>query len=210
MMASAGSERLTSLVRQWAPHLQIVSVSQPEPHLERFNVVATTSDADGARAAVVDLEAEEIDDARIGLVVLGSPTDEDEPTGVDPEGLGRTVAARILAGGAIGAVVGGVVGAAVGALSGGTAPVILGAALGGAVLLAVLGAIWAAFRGFGGSDAYRQTFVDDAVSELNVVSLHTDDEAEANRALDRLAKHPDLDVRLLDARGAPVSGRAQR
>jgi hypothetical protein len=208
MRSSDPGERLTSLARRWAPHLEVLSVSQPEPHLEQFNVVATTSDADKARAAVLQLEAEENDDARIGLVVLGAPTDEREPTGVDPEGLGRTIAPRIVTGGAIGAVVGASVGGAVAAISGGAASVIVGAALAGAVLLALVGAIWATFARLGASDAYRQTFVDETATGLNVVSLHTDEEAEAERAIARLTGQPDLVVRLLDSRGSPVPSRS--
>jgi hypothetical protein len=202
--SSQHSETLTSLVQGWAPHLRIVSVSKPEPHLERLNVVATTPDSNTARAAVLDLEGEEIDDARIGLITLGSPTDEGETVGVDPEGVGRTLAPRILCGGAIGAAVGAGIGAAATAISGAEPSYVVGAAVAGGALLAVPGAIWATFPGMGGSDAYRQTFVDDTVDELNVVSLHTTDEAEAERAIARLSAHPGLVVRLLDADGSPV------
>lgn len=198
-------ETLTSLVRRWAPHLRLVSVSNPEPHLEQLNVVATTPDASLARAAVLDLEAEEGDDARIGLVALGSPDHDGELVGVDPEGVGRTVAPRIVAGGAIGAAVGAGVGAAVTAISGADTSYVVGGALAGAALLAVPGAIWATFLRLGGSDAYRQTFVNDDVDELNVVSLHTSDRAEADRALARLSSRPGLAVHLLDSDGNPVA-----
>src|SRR5262245_22393160 len=208
MRSSDPGERLTALVQRWAPKLEILSVSQPEPHLERFNVIATTSRADRARAAVLELEAEEIDDARIGVVVLGASGDHREPAGVDPEGLGRTLGPRVVTGGAIGAAVGAGAGAVAAVIGGGEGPVIVGAALGGAVLLAVPGAIWATFPRIGASDAYRQTYVDEESSELNVVSLHTDDEAEANRALARLIAQPDLTVQLLDVRGMPVVGGA--
>jgi hypothetical protein len=196
-------QTLTGMVRQWAPHLRLMSVSNPEPHLERLNVVATTSDASVARAAVLDLEAEEGDDARIGLVALGSPTsdDDDEPVGVDPEGVGRTVAPRIVTGGAIGAAVGAGVGATVTAISGADTGFIVGGALAGAALLAVPGAMWATFPRLGGSDAYRQTFVNDDVDQLNVVSLHTSDRDEADRAFARLSSRPGLAVHLLDADG---------
>jgi hypothetical protein len=71
----------------------------------------------------------------------------------------------------------------------------------------VIGAFWATFPRLGGSDAYRQTFVDDELDELNIVSLHTDDPSEAERAITRLANHPELAVRLLDADGATVPRR---
>jgi hypothetical protein len=196
-----GPQTMTAMVKRWAPHLRLVSVSNPEPHLEQLNVVATTSDASVARAAVLDLEAEEGDDARIGLVALGSRDLQAEPDGVDPEGVGRTVAPRIVTGGAIGAAVGAGVGATVTAISGADTAFIVGGALAGAALLAVPGAMWATFPRLGGSDAYRQTFVIDDVDELNVVSLHTSDRAEADRAFARLSSRPGLAVHLLDSEG---------
>ena len=202
-MATNQPQTLTSVVTQWAPHLRVVSVSQPEPHLEQLNVVATTSDPKVARDAVLDLEAAEGDDARIGLVALGPPTDE-RPDGIDPEGVGRAVAPRVVVGGAIGAAVGAGLGAAVTAISGAEAGLVAVGALAGAALLTVPGAIWATFTRLGGSDAYRQTFVDENVDELNVVSLHTSDQDEAERAMARLAARPELAVRLLDADGNAV------
>jgi hypothetical protein len=197
-------QTLTSVVRRWAPHLRVVSVSNPEPHLERLNVVATTSDPEVARDAVLDLEAEEGDDARIGLVALGPPTDERRPDGVDPEGVARAVGPRVVVGGTIGAAAGAGLGAAVAAISGAEASVVVVAALAGAALLTVPGAIWATFSRFGGSDAYRQTFVDENIDELNVVSLHTSDRNEAERAMARLSARPELVVRLLDGDGNAV------
>jgi hypothetical protein len=205
MNDSDHSQTLTSVVGRLAPHLRVVSVSNPEPHMERLNVIATTSDLSTARAAVLELEAEEIDDARIGLVALGPPTAEgDDVPGIDPERVGRTLVPRIVTGGATGAVAGAGIGAAIAAISGAPGPYVVGAAFGGAALLAVPGAIWAAFPRMGGSDAYRQTFVDESVDELNIVSLHTPDDDEAARAMTRLQARPGLVVRLLDARGEPV------
>jgi hypothetical protein len=197
-------QTLTSVVRQWAPHLRVVSVSNPEPHLQRLNVVATTSDPTVARDAVLDLEATEDDDARIGLVALGPPTDEGRPDGVDPEGVGRAVGPRIVVGGAVGAAAGAGIGAAATAISGAEASLVVVGALAGAALLTVPGAIWATFPRLGGSDAYRQTFVDENVDELNVVSLHTSNRQEAERAMARLSARPELVVRLLDGDGNAV------
>ncbi len=198
---------LTSLAREWAPHLRVVSVSNPEPHLERLNVVATTADQAIARTAVLELEAEEIDDARIGLVVLGPPSDESDTQGVDPEGVGRAILPRVLLGGVLGALVGAGAGAIIAAIGGARPAFIAAAALAGAAIVGVIGAIWATFPRLGGSDAYRQTFVDDELDELNIVSLHTRDPSEAERAIDRLSSHPELAVRLLDADGATVPRR---
>jgi hypothetical protein len=206
-MATNQPRTLTSVVRRWAPHLEVVSVSQPEPHLERLNVVATTSDPVVARDAVLDLEAAEGDGARIGLVALGSPKDEGRPDGIDPEGVGRAVGPRVLVGGAIGAAAGAGLGAALTAISGAEASVVAVGALAGAALLTVPGAIWATFTRLGGSDAYRQTFVDESVDELNVVSLHTSNRDEAERAMARLSARPELAVQLLDGDGNPVRSR---
>ena len=184
-----------------------MSVSKPEPHLEPLNVVATTADQGVARTAVLELEAEEIDDARIGLIVLGPPTDEAETRGVDPEGVGRAILPRILLGGPLGAAVGAGAGAIIAAVAGARPAFVAAAALAGAAILGVIGAIWATFPRLGASDAYRQTFVDDELDELNIVSLHTDDPSEAERAITRLSSHPELAVRLVDADGATVPRR---
>ena len=68
----------------------------------------------------------------------------------------------------------------------------------------VFGAIWLTFAGFGGSDAYRQTFVDEAASELTIVSVHTDDPDEAAAARKRLAGDPELTILSVDRLGQVV------
>jgi hypothetical protein len=200
---------LTSLVRDWAPHLRVLSVSNPEPHLEPFNVVATTEDESVARKAVLQLEGEEIDDARIGVVTLGR-AETVERDGVDPEGVGRWLAPRVVLGGMLGALAGAVIGAALAALAGAEAAVVVAAALAGAALLAVPGAIWLTFPRLGGSDAYRQTFVDRNVDALNIVSLHTSNREEAERAMDRVAAEHGVEVWLLDADGRQMRRTSSR
>jgi len=54
-------------------------------------------------------------------------------------------------------------------------------------LLVFVGAMWGAFIRMGGSDAYRQTFVETSSPTLTIVSLHSDDRAEADEARRRLA-----------------------
>jgi hypothetical protein len=115
---------------------------------------------------------------------------------VDPEGVTGDVGRRVLIGAALGAVVGAVAGIIVAAIADGIG--VLGPALGGAALVAVFGAIWAAFAGFGGSDAYRQTFVERHRRELGVVSFHTDDEGRADDVLQRLAADDRSRVALYD------------
>ena len=134
--------------------LDIVSVSQPEPVLLDRNVMAVTDDVDQAREAVLALEDLEIDDSRLGLVVLEPPHrwgPEWKEGKADPEGATKPVT-RAPMGAATGAVLGalviGVLAAFLGNGSTGMVGLIVGAVAGG-----VLGAIIAVFAGLGGSDA---------------------------------------------------------
>lgn len=132
-------------------------------------------------------------DSIIGVVVMGSGETVSE--GVDPEGVSRWLGPRIIGGLVLGAVIGAVVGGGVAAAFDGP---VVGAALGGAFLLAIFVAIWLTFAKLGGSEAYRQTFVESHVREFTVVSLHTDDAARADEAFERLGQHPDVTVVLFD------------
>lgn len=192
-----------------APHLRVVSVSNPDPVFRRHNLIAVASHEDEARKLVISLESEEDSDSAIGVVIMSaSPGDGPEstsPAGIDPEHVSGYAARRGLIGAAIGAVIGAVViGGATAAVTGGTGPV-LGAAAGGALFAAFIGAIYVAFSGFGGSDAYRQTFVTSDAVDLAFVSLHTDDADELAQARERLADRDgvrlvevDQDGRLVD------------
>ncbi len=64
--------------------------------------------------------------------------------------------------------------------------------------------MWLTFAGLGGSDAYRQTFVDDAATELTIVSVHTDDPDEAEAARSRLDGINDVKVMTVDRFGQVV------
>ncbi|HET9546608.1 MAG TPA: hypothetical protein VFO97_02175 [Desertimonas sp.] len=167
-------------------------------------------DADTGRRAVLALESLEHADDQLGTVVMGSgeaaptPVVDDETDGsgrdgngsVDPEGVTRQVVPRVLAGAAIGAVVGALVVGGGALVFGATGWQLAGAAVAGAMLFAVFGAMWWTFAALGGSDAYRQTFVDEATPALTIVSVHTDDPAEAAAARQRLSSDPQL--RILD------------
>ena len=111
----------------------------------------------------------------------------------------------MIAGGLLGALVGAVIIGSAALLFGAEGWELIGAAAAGAMLFAVFGAMWLTFAGFGGSDAYRQTFVDQA-SELTIVSVHTDDPDEAATAKDRLADDPQLRILVVDRRGQVVEG----
>ncbi len=188
---------LTDVARQLAPQLRIISASQPTPQLRTHNLIAVAESAELARQAVLALESIEHDDERLGTVVMGSvsPDAERDRPSADPEGVIHEVGSRVLTGGVAGAAAGAVI-VGVGAfLLGARGWQLAGAALAGAMLVAVFGIIWVTFAGLGGSDAYRQTFVDDDVTNLTLVSVHTDDPDEAAAARNILRK---TKLRLID------------
>ena len=202
---------LNDVARQLAPHLSIISASRPAPLLRDHNVLAIARDSGAARRAVLALEAIEPADDQLGTVVMGSaPRDAgseppDDTNGrVDPEGVGRQVIPRVLTGGLIGALVGAIVVGGGALVLGATGWEVVGAAAAGAMLLSVFGAIWLTFAGLGGSDAYRQTFVDEATNELTIVSVHSDDPGEAVAARERLSGDAELTVLVVDRFGQVV------
>ena len=201
----SGRLTLGEFVRRELPHLHIASISQPEPEFARHNIVAATPDIDAARAAVLELEALEADDAKLGFVVLSAGGAADGVAGrADPERVTRTVATRALAGGAIGALVGALLLGGISALfaDGSTALV---AALGGACIGGVFGAIWVVFAKMGGSDAYRQSFVAPELTDVCIVSLHTDDAREAVDARRQLAARSSMTIIDVDRDGTRTS-----
>ena len=201
------SSRLTlgEFVRRELPHLHIASISQPEPELARHNIVAATQDIDAARKAVLQLEALEADDAKLGFVVLSAGGAPDRVAGgADPERVTRTVATRTLVGGAIGALVGALLlGGATALFADGTTALV--AALGGAFIGGVFGAIWVVFARMGGSDAYRQSFVAPELTDVCIVSLHTDDAREAVEGKRQLAASSWLTIIDVDRDGTLTS-----
>jgi hypothetical protein len=155
---------------------------------------------------VLALEPVEPDDEHLGTVVMGTtaPDSTVSQPGPDPEGVARQLAPRIVAGALLGAIVGSVVIAAGAFLVGARGGEVVGAAVAGAMLVSVFGVVWLTFAGMGGSDAYRQTFVDDHATYLTLVSVHTDDPDEAAAAHDRLRK---TKLRVIDVdRFGHVSG----
>ena len=193
---------IQQLAHYVAPDLHVVSTSNPEPVLRRYNVVGLFDSTDDARKAVVALEGLERDDAAIGVTVLASEetTDVREDDHVDPEGVARDVAPRVLIGAIIGAVVGAALVGVIAGLIGGFAAAV-GGVLGGAAFGAAIGAVWGAFVKMGGSDAYRQTFVAPHRRDVTLVSLHTDDIDEAAAAFGRVAATAARDVVVLDQEG---------
>lgn len=201
--------RLDHLAMRAAPHLRVVSVSNPDPVFRRHNLIAVARHEDEARKLVVSLESDEDDDARIGVVIMSADPmiGTDTPSAVDPERVSTSSARRAVVGGLIGLVVGAVViGGATAALTGGAGPVV-SAAAGGALFAMFIGAIWAAFTGFGGSDAYRQTFVTPGAVDAAFVSLHTDDALELENARERLADAEGITLVEVDQDGRLVGDR---
>jgi len=188
---------MTDLVRHLEPGGRMISTSNPEPTLSAYNVVARYKSADAARNAVLALESLEADDAAIGVTVVELPTwtvGVDESSDADQDrGPIDEMTPRMLKGAALGFVVGAVLVGGVVALI--DSSIWIGAAIGGAIFGLVVGAMWGAFIRMGGSDAYRQTFVETSSPTLTIVSLHSDDRAEADEARRRLA---------LEAETAPV------
>ncbi len=170
---------LRDIARLVAPDADIVSASDPEPMLKAINVVAIFDSQETSRNAVLGLESMENDDAAIGLVALGH---EARTVGIQPED--STITNETLGRAAKGALVGAVVAALL--IGAGTAlfsvnGIVIGAAVGGALFGAFIGGVWGAFVRFGGSSAYRQSFVRNDHG-VTLVSLHTDDRAEAEEA----------------------------
>jgi len=197
---------LLDVARRVAPHLHVVSASQPVPPLRAHNVVALAETNEGSRSAVLALESLEADDAKLGTVVMSATEtagDSSAPgtTGMDPEGVTGRIVPRAVKGALIGLVVGVLVVGGGALLFGVELPGALAAGAGGAAMFAVFGAIWSAFGAMGGSDAYRQTFVDESISDLSIVSLHTDDAEEAAKARRALAGHDKLRVYDVDQNG---------
>lgn len=189
------AHHLSELAHDLRPDLHVVSVTNPDPQLATYNVVAEAHSTEHARQVVVDLENHLGTDARIGLAVLSAARDTDRSPQVDPEGVAGSFARRALVGVAIGAVVGAVIGGLLGWVwseVGGP----IGGALGGAALFAVFGGVWAAFTKMGGSDAYRQTFVEPQVGDVVLITYHTDSAEAAENVRKRLREQDDL--RLLD------------
>jgi hypothetical protein len=200
------SHSLNDVARRLAPHLRIVSASRPTPLLRDHNVLALTSDSGTGRQLVLSLESIEHADELLGTVVMSAtgstePVIEDGNGHVDPEGVSRQIVPRVLLGGLVGAIIGALVVGGGALIFGASGWQLVGAAAAGAILMSVFGAMWLTFAGLGGSDAYRQTFVDSAASDLTIVSVHTDDPAEASAARSRLEGTENVRIITVDRNG---------
>ena len=204
---------LRELVTESHPGARILTASQPVPVLGDANLVALFDDDAKARAAVQRLESVVADDARLGVVTF-EPSTADRPAArdaarhrtesageVDPEGVAHMTARRASVGAVVAfvvtaIVVGVVVWLVTGQLAAGVA-----AGLGVGLLVSAVGAMLGAFSGFGGSDAWRQTFSPPGASLTMVavvdVPARTLDEASMQ------LRDGALQVSRLDAAGRP-------
>jgi hypothetical protein len=163
---------LTIELRNWSqqllPGLCELSNSDPSATLGEANLVVVTEDPPTAQDIARRLEHV---DAQVTSITFGRARQDEALKTVDPEGVTAHAARRAGVGALIGAIVGAVIiGAGAGLLAGsGTAAA--GAAIGGALFGAFAGAVWNFVIGTGQSDAYRESFVDQAESIVTVVAV---------------------------------------
>jgi hypothetical protein len=198
--------RLDDLARHVAPHLEVISVSNPDPVFRQRNLVAVTSGEDAAREAVVALEADSEEDADIGVVIMSADPDRAAvgDATVDPEHVTGYTARRIGIGGVIGAVVGALLIGVPVAIIVGSVGAAIGASVGGALFGFYIGGTWLPFTGLGGSDAYRQTFVAPELVDVALVAFHTDSAECLERARSRLDDVEHLALIEVDENGRTI------
>jgi hypothetical protein len=168
---------------EWArgrePGLHVSARSEPEPVLLTHNLIAVIHDPAVSRELLRKWERIQPADAGVGFVAMsrsplpdGRPLDRAES---DPQQVTGHAARRIvrgaLPGGLLGAVVIGVI-AAILAPDGGN---VTAAALGGAAIGFVAGAVLSFVAGSGSSEAYKESFVEPATTDLTYASIHSDD-----------------------------------
>jgi len=209
MMLGAGRRPTAEAVaRRIAPHLAVVAASHPVPPLRRYNLLVLARSPEDARRLVLSLESLETDDDKLATIALGPRRGVEPAEGADPEGIGPWLGPAIVRGALLGAVAGALLIGGLSAIIGVSGWQLVGAALAGAALVGVFGVIWLSFARLGGTDAFRQTFVDDSVTDLTIVSVHADDREEIAAARASLgvdgADHP-FTVVEVDARGRPAA-----
>lgn len=178
---------LTEWARNAAPHLDVVSASVPEPHLEPGDLIAVFDTPDEARRLLLEWERIEPLDGAVGFVALGIDPDHAERLGhaggADPEGVTGHAARRILQGAIPGAAIGAiVVGLLASALRGWDA--FAGGALGGFFFGIIAGAFVAFVRRTSWGEAYRHSFVDPQMITFAVASFHSTEQDHVQRAID--------------------------
>jgi hypothetical protein len=191
--------------------LHVSAKSEPEPVLLTHNLVAILREPDAARELLRKWERIQPAAAGVGFVAMsrtpradGRPPYErpTEPVRAeaDPQRVTGHAARRIVRGavpgGLIGAVVVGVI-VAILTPDGGN---VTAAALGGAAIGFVAGAVLSFVAGSGWSEAYQESFVEPATTELTYASIHSDDIDFVRRAM-KVAELPGGTLIGVDRRG---------
>lgn len=193
---------LAEVARRLVPHLHVLSIAQPEPVLRERNVITMVPASEDPGDSVLLLESIVEDDAPVGVVAMGAEPATDVSPAIDRERPTTPVGPRVLAGGLVAALVGAAVLGTLAALLF-DGPGVLGAMVGGAAVFGPFGATWAVFgRRDGVSDPYGQPLVDAQPAAVTVVSYHTEDQAQAEVAFERLRASGHRNVVILDASGA--------
>jgi hypothetical protein len=203
------------------PDEQVRTTADTLPALRTFNVIGRFGDANAARHAILVLERDGTEGARISSISTetdsagrrveapGSsrvPGADDADGRTDPEGVTGTAARRSLVGGVLGGVISAVVFVFGALLIGGTDIGVDGAVaagVGGFAFGAAIGAILTAFSGFGTSQAWKGSYDTDALGRT-YVGVHTDDPDEAGKAYVSLRDLAGDEVRVLDREGRNV------
>ena len=192
---AGGSSSIT--LSDWArgrePGLHVSARSEPEPVLLAHNLIAVVHDPDASRELLRKWERIQQAAAGVGFVAMSrSPQADGRRPYTSPETVDRAesdpqkvtghAVRRILRGaipgGVIGAIVIGVI-AAILTPDGGN---VTGAALGGAAIGFVAGAVISVVAGSGWSEAYKESFVAPATTEVTYASIHSDDIALVRQA----------------------------
>jgi hypothetical protein len=205
---------LSDWVSAREPRLFVSAKSEPEPVLLAHNLVAVVREPDLSRELLRKWERIQPAAAGVGFVALSRsprpdggppytrPASDDRAEG-DPQKVAGHAARRIvrgaLPGGLLGAIVIGVI-AAILAPDGGN---VTAAALGGAAIGFVAGAVISFVAGSGWSEAYKESFVEPANTELTYASIHSDDVELVRKAV-AIAELPGGALLCVDRTGRSV------
>ena len=193
---AGASITLSDWARGRDPGLYVSALSEPEPVLLSHNLIAIVHEPHVSRELLRKWERIQPAAAGVGFVAMSrSPRSHDlgpddsppstrpasveraalDPATADPQNVTGHAARRIvrgaLPGGLLGAIVIGVI-AAILAPDGGN---VTAAALGGAAIGFVAGFVVSFVAGTGWGEAYQESFVEPATTELTYASIHSDD-----------------------------------
>lgn len=180
--------------------------------LADHNVVATFSDMENARKAIMALERAGIDADNISLLGRAGEevANETDPAERDA-GVTKDVTKAALTGTAVGGAVGGIAGFIAGALAfgiPGIGPVvgsgIWAATLGAAGVGGPIGGLVAGAAALGESEAWESTYHESVRSGRVVIAVHADDRQQLDQAADILRGQEPAALDFLNAQGRRV------